>query len=388
MSSVDADLARVLHRLERWGDEQDWVGPDPYEGLNSSLGRVAGSKRSRQAVVQAYKRLPISPTWPLRVMPAANSKALALALSGYAAPGGSELQGAERNLASLPARVASLRSADVAAWGYHFDTQTRHLFYGRDSANAIATCFVIGALVDVADATGDSAPAELALQARPYLLSLAKELPGGGSFFAYVADGSELIHNANLLVCAALARLHELEPDPAAEAAVQAAAATTLGAQRPDGLWPYGESKGLEWVDNFHTAYVLEAICELDAVFGLGREALDRGLPAWRAALFEADGWARYYPEHHYPLEPHSCASAIDFVWTLLRRDPKRADRADLVAFARRVASTAVRELWLEDPGCFGFRRGARGLNRRRFMRWTNAPMFRALVRLASLEGG
>ena len=31
-----ADLAlEALRRVERHGDENDWLGPDPYEGLNA-----------------------------------------------------------------------------------------------------------------------------------------------------------------------------------------------------------------------------------------------------------------------------------------------------------------------------------------------------------------
>ena len=29
--------------------------------------------------------------------------------------------------------------------------------------------------------------------------------------------------------------------------------------QRPDGSWYYGEADNLHWVDNFHTAYVLDS---------------------------------------------------------------------------------------------------------------------------------
>ena len=28
--------------------------------------------------------------------------------------------------------------------------------------------------------------------------------------------------------------------------------------QRPDGSWYYGEQENMHWVDNFHTAYVLD----------------------------------------------------------------------------------------------------------------------------------
>lgn len=378
------DVVSVLERLERWGAERRWIGPDPYEGLSTFAGRIARSRRSRQAVVQLYRRLPLPPPWPLRARPTPNSKALALALAGYATPAGRRLPGADEFLSTLPGELRRLNLVGAgAAWGYPFDAQTRHLFFGQTTPNAVATCFVAGALLDASDAIGDPALAGFALAARPFLLSLRHEAPGHGPFFAYVSGGSELIHNANLLVCGALARLHAVEPDEEAETRTIAAVETTLRAQGEDGLWPYGEASNLRWADNFHTAYVLEGLHRVRSTFGVGGEELERGLVAWRDRFFEPHGWVRYYADRRFPLDAHCCASAIDLL-CLLAADPSRAEAGELAGQANRVAEVAIRELWLPESGRFGYRRVPRGINRREFMRWTNAPMFRALARLAS----
>jgi hypothetical protein len=374
-------VSAALTELARWGAARDWVGPDPYEGLNAPLGALARGKRPRQALIQLYKRVPFAPPWPLRARPRPNAKVFGLVLSAYSTPAGRGLPGADRFLGEAVGRLEAMSRG--GAWGYHFDAQTRHLFYGREETNAIATCFAVGGLCDAHAAHGDERAAELALAARPYLLSLYRESSGFGPFFTYVAAGSELIHNANLLVCGALCRLHEIEPDPAAAGSVAGAAATTLALQADDGLWAYGEAANLGWQDNFHTAYLLEGLCRTDAAFGIGGGELERGLAAWRAAFLEPDGWARYYPGQRFPLEPHCSASAIDLLCLLaeLRQDPAA------IAEAERIAACAVRELWIRSEGRFAFRRSARGLNRREFMRWTNAPMFRALCSLESTRG-
>jgi hypothetical protein len=374
-------LSPVVAELARWGSARGWVGPDPYEGLNAPLAALARSKRPRQALIQLYKRVPFTPPWPLRAASRPNAKVFGLVLSAYATPAGQELPGAQRFLGEAVEQLKAMSLADHgSAWGYHFDAQTRHLFYGRAETNAIATCFAVGGLCDAHAELGDERAAELALAARPYLLSLYRESSDFGPFFTYVVAGSELIHNANLLVCGALCRLHELEPDPAAAEAVAGAARTTLALQADDGLWAYGEAGNLGWQDNFHTAYLLEGLCRVEAALGVGGVELERGLAAWRRTFFEPDGWARYYPGRHFPLEPHCSASAIDLLCLLAmrRRDP------EAIAEAERIAACAVRELWIETEGRFAFRRTPRGLNRREFMRWTNAPMFRALCSLQS----
>jgi hypothetical protein len=346
---------------------------------------MARSQRPRQAVIQAYKRVPFPLPWPLRAPKRENAKALALALAGYSTAAGRSLPDAGRFLDELPERIRRLNlHSEGAAWGYHFDVQTRHLFYDRKTPNAIATYFVVDALLDASAALPERGPElqSLAVSARPFLLSLLADSEYG-PFFGYVAAGSELVHNANMLVCGLLCRLQKVDADPSVEAAVRTAAATSIGRQRSDGLWDYGEAANLRWVDNFHTAYVLEGLARVEAILETGSEQLQRGVEAWRDRLFEPDGWARYFPEQRFPLEPHSFASAIDVACLLADRSARR-EREEWIAFAEEVARSAIRELWLGEEGRFAYRRTARGLNRREFMRWTNAPMFRSLARLVS----
>lgn len=377
------DLTRVLARLERWGAERSWVGPDPYEGLNTALGRHVRGRRPRQAVIQAYKRLPFAPVPPLRAPRTPNSKALALALSGYSTPAGSELPGAGEWLKRLPAMIEELNLGGTdAAWGYHFDAQTRHLFYARETPNAVATCFVAGALLDLHSLTGEDRPAQLAMRARPFLMSLLKRDRRGRPFFAYVSAGSELIHNANVMVAGTLARIHVLDPDQASVAAASEAVETTLALQPEGGIWPYGERGDLGWADNFHTAYIIEGLARIEAVVGIGAAERAAAVEAWRRRFFGPLGEARFYPDQEFPLEAHSYASAIDCLCTTAQLEPRRRD--ELLDFASAVAMSAIATLWLEREGRFAFRRTSRGTNRREFMRWTNAPMFCALARLHS----
>jgi hypothetical protein len=281
-------------------------------------------------------------------------------------------------LHELPARLEELR-LDLGGWGYHFETQTRSIRYSATIPNAIATSFVVEALIDSYRATGVERCAELALSSRPFLLSLQHN-SSTGPYFAYVERGSELIHNANLLVCGALARLHVLEDDVGVADLVCEAAQTTIARQRPDGLWPYSDAPDMTWIDNFHTAYLLQGLSDIEITFGVGSDALERGVRAWLDQFIEADGWARYFHDRHFPLETHCCASAVDALC-----QPGIARRVqDSHSVAGRILDCAISELWLPAASRFAFRVSGRGRNSREFIRWTNAPMFRALSRLVS----
>src|SRR5262249_48425297 len=85
--------------------------------------------------------------------------------------------------------------------------------------------------------------------------------------------------------------------------AARRAIAYTVARQRPDGSWPYGEAPGLEWVDGFHTAYVLDALA--DYVGRVedppARAALERGTAFYVERLIDPDGAARPPPAARPP---------------------------------------------------------------------------------------
>ena len=82
--------------------------------------------------------------------------------------------------------------------------------------------------------------------------------------------------------------------------------------QRPDGSWTYGDEPSQQWIDNFHTAFVLFSLKRIIEAGSLGTEfqqALNRGYD-WRSAFFLADGWPKYFHDP-YPADAHAGASAI-----------------------------------------------------------------------------
>ena len=74
------------------------------------------------------------------------------------------------------------------------------------------------------------------------------------------------------------------------------AAETTIAQQRPDGLWLYADAPNMAWIDNFHTAYVLQGLSEVETAFGFGSDALDRGARAWLDYFIEARRLGALFP--------------------------------------------------------------------------------------------
>lgn len=374
------ELVDALTRLEAWGSARDWLGTDPYDGLNATrfITPLSRSRRGRQLVTQAVKRSPLDLRPVLGVQLAHSAAALAQIVSAYARYRFLPTEEAPSKLADAVFELEALRCAgfEEPCWGYHFDVQTRVFFYPKGAPNTIATAFAGLALLDAFETTADRRLLELATGAGDFFL---RHIPPTGAehgaFFGYLVGDRTPIHNANMLVCALLARLAQRLGRADFREAASAGVAFTVASQRPDGSWPYGEGAHLDWVDGFHTGYVLESlgICG-DA--GVGDEAaLQRGLDYYRQKLFIQDGTPRYHSSSVYPIDTQSAAQGIQ---TFARASDRRPELAET---AWTIFDYAIRKLRRSD-GAFIFQRRRLWRNRTPHIRWVAAPMLLAMTHL------
>jgi hypothetical protein len=363
--------------MRSWGEACDWRGADPYDALNSPLTGLFTLRRAigRRLLIQAVKLSPVNLRPALLIKPTWNAKAIGLVASAYAhlaaAGDTSAAEHATRWLTWLEAN----HSGDDAglAWGYPFEVQTRFFRYARGTPNTIATSFVAQAFLDGADLLGDErwrAPAD---SAASFLVSRMLAREAGREFFRYVPAEGELVHNANALACAVLARTGRGN-----EAA--GALETTLTAQNADGSWRYAEGPHGDWIDNFHTGYVLQSIAQCAKLHADIPERLDRGVEFWQRELFQDDGTPRPAPGRTYPIDAHDYATAID-TWLAVAGTQPQA-----LARAQQLAQLLVDQM-LDPAGFVRFQQRRYWSSKIPFIRWTTAPSFRALAALAAARG-
>jgi hypothetical protein len=372
---IGEQAVAAARALADWGESRAWTGSDPYDALNAAHfgGTIRRTPLGRRVLTQAVKRLPLDVRPMLGIPPAQTPAALAHVASAYAQNGFLEPLEAHRRLVRALARLYELRSPRFAepCWGYHFDVQTRVFFYPRSSPNTIATSFAGYALLDAWEAAGDEEHLRQAERVGEFFLRHVPQTPAGeGAYFGYLVGDRTPIHNASLLVCALLARLHAATGRSEFVEAAHAGVQYALAHQRPDGSWPYGERPGLEWVDGFHTGYVLEALRRCDASgVTVDAGALVRGFEFYERKLFLADGAPCYFAGTTYPLDIQSAAQAIQ-TFTLAGRLPA----------AERVLAWTLRNLRRRD-GAFAFQKLRLWTNRTPHIRWGQAPMLEALAR-------
>ncbi len=378
--------------LERWGAQRDWRGRDPYDALNGSRARaLARTPPSRRIVIQLAKRSPLDLSRPLGVPRGENANAIAHVLSAYARMDDDLGIDAAGRAEWAIDRLEALRSPGFGepCWGYHFDVETRFFPYSRETPNTIATAFAAHALIDAAERRGSDRALALAEGAGDFFLSRIEATPdpapaGAGAYLGYVPGDRTPIHNASLLAASVLARLGALRERPQLCERARAAVAYALRHQRPDGSWPYAEGpNGMgEWVDNFHTGYVLDALlrCALALDDAAALAAWRRGLAFFRERLIEPDGAPRFTTERLHPIDGQAVAQSIETLVRGSRLHP------ELIADARRVLDYGLERMRRGD-GAFAFQRQRRFVNRAPHVRWVEAPMLSALVSLGAAEG-
>lgn len=386
----DNDLREVIRLLDEWGRAHDWTGPDPYEGLNARRvpAAVTRSALGRRLLIQAVKRSPLDLRGPLGIEPRPDSASLAHVLSAYARMGRAGLlagdQGSRRAQA-LVERLSELRvhRFPEAAWGYHFDVETRFFFYAATTPNTIATAFTGLALLEADSAFGTPGAGELAEGAGEFFLRRVPQTAGSeGAYFGYLPDDRTPIHNANLLACALLTALARRTGRTDFERAARQGVAYARAHQRPDGSWPYAEDPRGGWVDGFHTGYVLDALatCAQGLDDRAAEEAYVLGLDFYARHLFADERVPKFLVDSTYPVDGQCVAQAIRTFSIAAELE------SDWLARAAAVFGYAVAEMDRDD-GAFAFQRHRLWVDRTPHVRWVQAPMLEALSVLYEAAG-
>jgi GT2 family glycosyltransferase len=378
-------LREEILLLEDHGNRHGWIGPDPYEGLNATrfISLPRRTAMGRRIVMQVVKRSPLDLRPLLGITPTRNAATVAWAVSAYARGSFLPPDLQRDRLEQATGLLVSMRLPgwEEACWSYPFDTQSRVFFYAKTDPNTIATSFAGMALLDAFEVNGDRRLLEQARSVARFLVANVPQTEDPpGARFGYLVGDSSPIHNANTHVCALLARLVAHGSEEYRDA-IREGLTWTLERQRPDGSWPYGEREDLDWVDNFHTGYVLDALraCADAGVDDRAEPAWRRGLEYWRANLFGADGTPKYYDTEAYPIDAQCAAQGIQTLALASAHDPSCLDQAWRV-FEWTMANMRRRD------GLFYFQRRRHWINRVPHMRWAETCMYLALVHLREAD--
>jgi hypothetical protein len=376
----------IYDQLFSWCREHDFAGHDPFDALNSRLFQATPLNKLRivrLAWTQAVKRSPADLRFVTRVPHERNAKGLALfALAQLARHRQLKTEESEAQTRSMLAELLAMKVSGYsgAAWGYNFDWQSRNFFAQRNTATIVPTAFAARGLLEAAIDLRDEQYLSVARSTCDFILKdLHRPFETEDEVcFSYSPNSNTKIYNASLLAAEVLASVGAKTAEKDLIDFGVRAARFVVNRQRSDGSWVYGEEPAQQWIDNFHTAFILFSLKRVIDAASLGAEfqsALKRGYEYWQQTFFLADGWPKYYHDDPYPADAHAGASAIVTFLEL-------ADLAEnSIEFAERVARWTIENL-RDERGFFYYQKRRFYTVKKPYMRWSQAWMLYALARL------
>lgn len=149
--------------------------------------------------------------------------------------------------------------------------------------------------------------------------------------------------------------------------------------QNPGGSWFYAVDGVRDFVDHYHTCFVMKALAKVHTLTGHAAtlKALGKGVGYYLGNLFDADGLPKPFSRAPrltvYKRELYDCAECINLCLLLRDRFPALETTLEKVV-------EHILEAWVKRDGSFRSRRLHMGWDNVPMHRWGQAQMFRSLA--------
>ena len=149
--------------------------------------------------------------------------------------------------------------------------------------------------------------------------------------------------------------------------------------QNPDGSWYYAVDGVRDFVDHYHTCFVMKALAKIHSITGHAAtlEALGKGVSYYLNNLFDTDGLPKPFSRAPrltvYKRELYDCAECINLCLLLRDRFPQLETTLETVV-------KGILKDWIKPDGSFRSRRLHLGWDNVPMHRWGQSQMFRSLA--------
>jgi rhamnogalacturonyl hydrolase YesR len=385
--SKDQVFQSIL-RLSNWLEKNHYRGYDTFDGLSAKYLRALTfeTKLLRTVLQQGVRRFPMNLRPLLGIPMSHSSKGMGFLAKGFirlhrATGNKTWANKAETAFQWLLENKSKFYSR--ACWGNHFDYQSRGFFLPKDVPTIVWTSHIGHAFLDGYQHFKKEQYLQVAVSACEHIVQdLERHREDDSVCFSYVPlHLTKPCHNANTLGASLLARTSSIMNNSSFRELAEKSIRFTAKHQRPDSSWYYGEAPNTHWVDNFHTAYVLDCFKYYYTATGDDRflENMRKGYDYWKRTFFLADGTPKYYDHKTLPIDIQCSSQAIDTLVFFHELDP------DNLGLALNVAKWTIDNMQDED-GHFYYRRYSPwAVNKTSTLHWGQATMLCGLAGLYEL---
>jgi polysaccharide biosynthesis protein VpsJ len=388
VSGPKREIYESIEQLSVWLEKNDYRGYDTFDGLNAKFVRplLFNNNLLLTVLQQGVRRFPLNLRPVLGIEKSRSTKGMGFLARGFMRLHEATGDAAWRNKAKRALEWLKQNQStgySGACWGNHFDYQSRSFYLPKGAPTVVWTSLIGHAFLDAYDRYANPGYLDVAASACEHILRDLETFPDGksvciGYIPARVPAPNKQVHNANTLGGSLLARVWAHTGNKSYRELAEKSMLYTAQYQRPDGSWYYGEKANLHWVDNFHTAYVLDCFKHYGEATGDTQfdAAMMRGYEYWKQTFFLSDGTPRYYDRKTLPIDIQCSSQAIDTLVFFRDRDPES------VKLATKVAQWTIANMQ-DSSGYFYYRRYSKYIvNRTPTLHWGQATMMCALAGL------
>jgi rhamnogalacturonyl hydrolase YesR len=339
LNTLPEEAFAPLHAYLKRNQYKGWEFDDM---LSSPLlnGLTFGNLFLKRCVVQVGKLSPLNLRPLLGVPKQESAKARGFFAKGYLAmfqaTGDEEwLDCAEEQLDWLAAHTLTQHGG--VGWGNDFDFASRGGFFPKGLPTVVWTGLISEVLVSAIELTGKEQYKRLLQGACEFVEHGLGRIhtDASGFCFAYAPGLLNHIHNSNLFGASVLLRGASVLGESRYLELAKQSVEWTLADELPQHGFMYGAEEKYQWIDNFHSAYVLDALHLVRQTTGddwVSKERFDACYAYWRDTFFLEDGTPRYYENSTYPLDIQCAAQAIETFAKLASHQPDALEMAEKVA--------------------------------------------------------
>ncbi|MGA8452826.1 MAG: hypothetical protein WA690_25395 [Candidatus Acidiferrales bacterium] len=385
--SSKEQIYESICRLSEWLEKNHYRAYDTFDGLSSRFARpfTFDNKFLLIALQQGVRRFPINLRPLLGIAKGHSTKGMGFLAKGFMRLHEATGAAAWQNKADFALQWLIENQSpgySGACWGNHFDYQSRGFYIPKGVPTVVWTSLIGHAFLDAHQHFQNDRYLQVAVSACEHVLhDLETHADGQGLCISYVPTENQPVHNANTLGASLLARTYSHTRNESYRALAEKAMQYTAQHQRSNSSWYYAELANAHWVDNFHTAYVLDSFKYYIQSTGDDRflKNMTNGYKYWKETFFLPDGTPRYYDTKTLPLDIQCCSQAIDTLVFFHDRDPES------LSLAVQVANWTIEHMQ-DHTGYFYYRRYSPWLvNKTPTLHWGQATMLCALAGLYKL---
>lgn len=383
MKEIKEILEKSIKGVEKWVEEHNYRGYEPFDGLSSYLYPLTfGNLFAERILQQVVRQSPVNLRPLLGIKALESTKGRGFMAWGYLKMfklTGNPLY-KEKTINCLEWLIKNKAPKySNFSWGNYFAFSSRSGKLPKYEPIIVWSSLIGHAFLDAYELLADKKYLEVALSICEWIIELPREVTDSGTCISYYAFRQSSIHNSNMLGAAMLARTAKFSGNPVYLKVAKEAMVYSCSRQLSDGAWYYGEFANQHWIDNFHTAYNLDSLkCYIDTTNDKAfDDNLTRGYKYFKNTFFEENGRPKYYHNRTYPVDIQCAAQAIDTLAYF-----SETDRSAL-ELACRVVKWTIDNM-LDKSGYFYYRELPWIKVKTPMLHWGQATMYKGLTHLLS----